>query len=140
LPPQGSDNGRLGNPPCNQPSHFDHQVLQGGLSDGKTTALNSPVATPFARRAALLEKVGLVDHQRRIRVGQSLKRIVAQCISISLAPAKNDLLTSGSRSSVAFARTHPVLRRFGPIGHLGTERHRSLMAGSRVKPFVEISN
>jgi len=31
LPPQGSDNGRLGNPPCDQPTHFTPQVLQGGL-------------------------------------------------------------------------------------------------------------
>jgi len=31
-----------GIPPRDQPPHFDRQVLQGGLSDGKTTALNSP--------------------------------------------------------------------------------------------------
>jgi len=42
LPPQKSDNGQLGNPPRDQPPHFDHQVLQGRLSNGKTTALNSP--------------------------------------------------------------------------------------------------
>ena len=42
LPPQQSDNDRLGNPPCNQPPHFVHQVLQGGLSASKMTALNSP--------------------------------------------------------------------------------------------------
>jgi len=42
LPPQRSDISRRGNPPCDQPTHFTPQVLQGELSDSKTTALNSP--------------------------------------------------------------------------------------------------
>jgi len=42
LPPQRSDIGRLGNPPCDQPTHFTPQVLQGGPSNGKPTTLNSP--------------------------------------------------------------------------------------------------
>lgn len=40
--PKGQTMAGSGIPPCDQPTHFTPQVLQGGLSDGKTTALNSP--------------------------------------------------------------------------------------------------
>jgi len=60
LPPQKSDNGRLGNPPRNQPPHFDHQVLQGGLSNGKTTALNSPGSK--GKASAQRKRSSFTDH------------------------------------------------------------------------------
>jgi len=71
LPPQGSDNGRLGNPPCDQPTHFTPQVLQGRLSDGKTTALNSPepngVADDLSREAvAGIARTGRCRHPARL--------------------------------------------------------------------------
>jgi len=49
LLPQRSDNGRLGNPPCDQLPHFTPQVLQGGPSNGKPTALNSSASIEDAR-------------------------------------------------------------------------------------------
>src|SRR5258708_35080737 len=64
-----------------------------------------------ARRLALLEKTGLVDHQHRIVIGQMLDDIIAydiaQGISIPVPAAQDRLLTPWARIASRL-RPHPT--------------------------------
>ena len=96
LPPQSSDICRLGNPSCDQPPHFAHQVLQGRLSDDKTTALNSPVVAvdplpPPVVRVALSVVIARQPRSGRLTYFGFLATLDDQAVSRNLRSSRSRL-------------------------------------------------
>lgn len=69
-----------------------------------------------ARRLALLEKPGLVDHQHRVIIGQRIERVsahdIAQIIGVPPAAPQNRLLPPGTGIA---GRLSPHPARFAPL-------------------------
>src|SRR5271157_4350200 len=99
-----------------------------------------------ARRLALLEKAGLVDHQDRVVIRQMLDHIIAdniaQAISIPIPPTQDRLLPPRARIASCL-RAHPtgfaLLISEQTLEKQASIRRNTILIEQRTYPFLDLT-